>query len=283
VQNIPLDVLPSMSGPGLAQYTAEIRYRVNTPLPASGADGFDVMWFNVGGGWLSGDSGPDIRMTEGVYLTPGSKEESFYAQWSAEGFKGSNPNIYYAPASDFAGTTRGEWHTLRLIQDEVNDVQEVYIDSTLISTVDISSYDRSFTFTRGLAFGAYGIDVPPGEQLPEVLYDYIRVADGVVPIGVAINAPGGAVFDEADFNQDGAVNAADLAAWSANFGRSAGATKAQGDSNADGRVNGIDFLKWQQQFGRSGGAFAAVPEPSTALTATLLASALLARRKRAAL
>ena len=70
----------------------------------------------------------------------------------------------------------------------------------------------------------------------------------------------------ADFNTDGLVDDADLAAWSAGFGTDTGAVHEQGDANEDGDVDGSDFLIWQQNLGFGTGgslAAAAVPEPAS--------------------
>lgn len=81
-----------------------------------------------------------------------------------------------------------------------------------------------------------------------------------------------------DFDEDGEVDAADLAAWQAGFGLT-GAEHWQGDANSDGAVRGGDFLAWQQQAGQSSAA-AAVPEPSGLLASLLVAASLLAVRLR---
>jgi hypothetical protein len=94
-------------------------------------------------------------------------------------------------------------------------------------------------------------------------------------------APGGGTFLEADFNQDGNVDGADLAAWKVGFG--SGTMKAQGDADVDGDVDGADFLAWQRQFGQTPTAAAtagAVPEPATALLSGLGLAALAAVRRR---
>ncbi|WP_172992161.1 beta strand repeat-containing protein [Lacipirellula parvula] len=85
---------------------------------------------------------------------------------------------------------------------------------------------------------------------------------------------------EADFNSDGAVDGADLAAWKAGFGANS-PSRAQGDANADGRVDGADFMLWQRQAGMrlSATAAASIPEPSTlTLIAMLFAIRALNRR-----
>jgi len=62
----------------------------------------------------------------------------------------------------------------------------------------------------------------------------------------------------ADFNFDGAVNAADFTAWKSAFGAT-GAADADGDSDSDG----LDFLAWQRARGLPSAAVlsAIVPEP----------------------
>lgn len=92
-------------------------------------------------------------------------------------------------------------------------------------------------------------------------------------------ALGGALL-EADFNQDGSVDATDLAAWQSGYGT--GSTKAAGDADGDGAVSGADFLTWQQQFGQSAAAASSspVPEPATAGLAIVAAVATLAGLRR---
>ncbi len=76
---------------------------------------------------------------------------------------------------------------------------------------------------------------------------------------------------EADFDNDGDVDAEDLVAWETNHGLAGGAGRSQGDADGDFDVDGADFLRWQQQFTGSveavGGDDSAstVPEPSTCL------------------
>jgi hypothetical protein len=71
----------------------------------------------------------------------------------------------------------------------------------------------------------------------------------------------------ADFDEDGDVDADDLASWNAGFGVATGASHMQGDADANGSVDGGDFLDWQRQLGGNPAVAATMtaPEPSTAL------------------
>lgn len=63
---------------------------------------------------------------------------------------------------------------------------------------------------------------------------------------------------DADFNDDGFVDATDLQLWKGALGSTPG-----GDANGDGVSDGADFLLWQQQFTPTAGPLGAVPEPAT--------------------
>ena len=79
------------------------------------------------------------------------------------------------------------------------------------------------------------------------------------------------VLPNGDFDHDGAVDAADLARWSANVGPS-----TLGDADGDNDTDGADFLAWQRQINgpAASPATAAVPEPATlALLRVTLAAA----------
>jgi hypothetical protein len=80
-----------------------------------------------------------------------------------------------------------------------------------------------------------------------------------------------------DFDSDGTVDAADLAAWSNNFGAT-GATVAMGDADDDQDVDGADFLVWQRNLG-SGGSAAVIPEPSSVVM-IMVAGQVLVRSRR---
>lgn len=83
---------------------------------------------------------------------------------------------------------------------------------------------------------------------------------------------------EADFNEDGFVNALDLAQWQGDYG-----LNDESDADGDGESDGDDFLVWQTQNGQSSMIAAAsqtVPEPATALLLMPSLPWLSARRQR---
>jgi hypothetical protein len=84
-----------------------------------------------------------------------------------------------------------------------------------------------------------------------------------------------------DFDADGLVNAADLAAWQAGQGMATGAARIQGDADGDGDVDGADFLLWQRHAGTAANmpANQATPEPGT-IQLMVVAAAVLASRLR---
>jgi hypothetical protein len=70
---------------------------------------------------------------------------------------------------------------------------------------------------------------------------------------------------EADFDQDGDVDGADLARWNAGCGMTSYAVHLDGDADGDCDVDGGDFLVWQRQLGSRmelASLDAAVPEPA---------------------
>ena len=72
-----------------------------------------------------------------------------------------------------------------------------------------------------------------------------------------------------DFDNDGAVDAADLAVWQNNYGETGNAAYLLGDGDGDGDTDGRDFLVWQRQYGTTAELSALqsslVPEPSAAI------------------
>jgi phospholipase/lecithinase/hemolysin len=86
-----------------------------------------------------------------------------------------------------------------------------------------------------------------------------------------------------DFNADGLINAADLAAWQQNVGTAAAARRTQGDADNDRDVDGSDFLAWQLHLGtfRPTASTTAVPEPALAtfVIVAIMAASMFARTR----
>ena len=115
-----------------------------------------------------------------------------------------------------------------------------------------------FIVNRGGAGGSFDmLDLPELDPNLEWLLN---------PDGAAVSLLVNSTL-EADFDNDGDVDADDLSAWQSNQGVAGGAVRSQGDADGDLDVDGADFLLWQRQF--SGNASespqAAVPEPQSLL------------------
>lgn len=91
---------------------------------------------------------------------------------------------------------------------------------------------------------------------------------------------GSTPVNDADFNDDGIVNGADLLIWQRGFGT--GTSHAAGDADGNGAVNAADLVMWKATFGTPGASssVAAVPEPSSLVLAgaALLAAVPIRRR-----
>jgi hypothetical protein len=93
---------------------------------------------------------------------------------------------------------------------------------------------------------------------------------------------------EADFNGDGAVDAADYSVWRDSFGQTGESLAA--DANGDGEIDTADYAHWKKYFGASAGGGAggaatsqgvAAPEPSTLVLAAVVLALLSASFRRA--
>lgn len=142
--------------------------------------------------------------------------------------------------------------------------------------------DGDRLFYRGNAAGLYTNGVLNSSIASLVNLNTIKLSD-IIELNTGMTTLQNNVFFAelpGDFNNDGAVNGADLALWRGEFGAAGGNC----DANNDGRVDGADFLIWQQQF--SGGtansfvAAMAVPEPTAGLLLLLAAIGLRRRHRR---
>lgn len=56
-------------------------------------------------------------------------------------------------------------------------------------------------------------------------------------------------ISNADFNEDGVVNASDYDIWRSHYGKTTDVSKSDGDANNDGRVDAADYTVWRDTFG----------------------------------
>jgi hypothetical protein len=79
----------------------------------------------------------------------------------------------------------------------------------------------------------------------------------------------------ADFDGSGAVDRADLAAWTGGFGALPAGSEPErfGDADGDGAVSGADFLAWQRQLGEVAPPIETLDAAMDAALATLTATA----------
>ncbi len=170
-------------------------------------------------------------------------------------------------AGDYLQTAAGEL-LIELASVTSYDQLLVTGEATLGGALTVNLLD-GFTPSVGQAFtilmaddvdDAFTIEALP--SVPGLIFDVIYNPQSVVlTVSPAFTA---------DFDEDGDVDAADLAQWQRDFG-----ANALSDADADGDSDGDDFLRWQRQLGSPPPATAyadAVPEPGSA---ALLSAALL--------
>jgi autotransporter-associated beta strand protein len=147
------------------------------------------------------------------------------------------------------------------------------INATLANGLNIAGGTLNLTNAGGLAAGTY------------TLIDYAGILTGTVDNILFGTVPGGFSYDlvdngsvinllvttagptnDADFNNDGTIDAADYAAWRKFNPRLTGATETTGDADGDGDNDDTDYAEWVENFGEAspgGGGSGIVPEPSS--------------------
>jgi hypothetical protein len=160
-----------------------------------------------------------------------------------------------------------------------------------VSTVDPVTANGSF-HPAGTGGDRSGVTTPVYPMGPAVgprqadgslpVLDFMRLKSGshLINAGVDVGLPFSGVAPDvgafefippipADFNNDGRVDAVDLAIWQAGFGLINQTNHNAGDANGDSLVDADDFLVWQQDVS-SGSLGAPAPEPCSMLLALAL-------------
>lgn len=176
------------------------------------------------------------------------------------------------PDSNLGNSSTERWGVAGGSMGNVNMLSEFYLPGYMTiangQSLDLGTpFDFSEASTEGITFSV-GVE-----------------GYGLLPAVVEITP---SALENADFNGDGIVDAADYTVWRNNLG--ANGVDAAGDANNDGAVDSLDYLVWKSQFGTNpGGSLLVgspqgVPEPSTWLLAIgSLLLAVVGRRQHAIL
>lgn len=146
----------------------------------------------------------------------------------------------------------------------------------LIRSQFVRTRDGDRLFYRGNDAGLYTNGVLNSSIASLVNLNTVTLAS-VIEANTSITGLSGSVFYAGlpgDFNNDGAVNGADLAVWKSGF--------------AAGTMSGNDYMVWQRNLGATAawvaaasGSAASVPEPGSAALVVIAGVALLRRRTKA--
>jgi hypothetical protein len=209
----------------------------------------------------------DPRFTPPVYDYPYG---GGYGSGGAPTFAGRSVTggyVYRGPVNELQGKyIFGDWSSRQIWAIEIDR----NANGGIGAYVPNSRIDLSAALHRPLTGGGAGVGVTAfGEDAAGNLY-YMEL-DGTLFKII------GDVIPElaADFDDDGRVDAADLAMWQAGFD----AGDARGDADGDNDTDGDDYVLWQRDLGLGVSPNGAVPEPATGSLALVALAAWRAIRR----
>jgi autotransporter-associated beta strand protein len=164
------------------------------------------------------------------------------------------------------------------------------LNVNLLNGLTINGGTLNLTNAGGLAAGTYTLIDYAGTLMGNAeTITFGSVPAGftfdLVDTGAVINllVTGGAVTNDADFNNDGIVDAADYVVWRKFNGAIGTGTPMTGDANGDTNVNATDRGIWRNTYGETGGAGASnggsVPEPSSILLVVFAVAAIVGKSR----
>jgi hypothetical protein len=252
-------------------YVAEVTVVVDTLAT-------DQVFFGMGSGNITMWGVPDFAGFPSVFLTP---ENEVLKANAVDGITGDWMDPTGArsdawsevPASGLLAANPGT-HRLRISLDAATKMWTGAIDidyagGSFSADATTPTYNLTNAYDDGSSV-LIGFPTQPSKI-------YFGGDDGAVFKDFAVTVGGGGAED-ADFNNDGAVDGKDFLIWQRGVG--VGADNGTGDANGSGTVDAADLAIWQTRFGGAGaGAVSSVPEPSTAALALLLALSGVALRR----
>lgn len=223
------------------------KLRINTATGAATIVGGDVISTSI--------TGFDIASANGNLAPTGNYGLSFTKPDSIDG---ADPDAIVGNAIN---------ETWQLGAANANQFAEFFLDGN-------SAFTSSRTENLGKIFNTA---TAPASRDLQFTYSTI-FGDVITGVVEYFSAPDPA---NADFDDDGDVDGADLLIWQRGFGT--GTTSAQGNADGDGDVDAADLAIWKTQFGSTGlatGAAASVPEPAGLGLAGLAMAMVAALRRR---
>lgn len=171
------------------------------------------------------------------------------------------------------GTEEGD---LLIYNDSVvSSTEQAFVD--VVKVVDTDGVAKTATFN--LLGGLTGADIGDGAGIYDFDYDAgsntLAVVDFVNRNVFIFEVGAGVDVLVGDYNDDGAVDAADYTIWRDNEGASVSLPGESPDAATPGLVDAEDYAFWRGNYGAAAGGSlqsGAAPEPASAVLALLLAS-----------
>jgi hypothetical protein len=163
--------------------------------------------------------------------------------------------------------TTADWHNFKVevtTDDGLSQDYAFYVDDQLAERV--SNVGTSLRQYNVIRIGS-GLSSTVDAYYDNVKLEFIP---GVVPPA-----------NDADFNEDGVIDAGDYPVWRKYNPMASGATEATGDADGDGDNDDDDYLEWYETYGESSptGHSGAVPEPAGVVMLLTGLAALAIRRR----
>lgn len=231
------------------------------------------------------DSSPDIVGPNGhtsIFWTNGLGQDSdrFNIFWDAN-FTGAPDSDRFvsgdwrAPGAAGPHNIAGNGHNngMPLTEDAWHHIAIVRVDNTPANTTD---YNFTWNwYLDGVLSPNHTISTTAPTPLPDfvgwtiagrpgfpfrALIDEVRLTAATLTAAQFLNAMSVIAANPGDYNDDGAVNAADYVLWR----NSVGTSTVLANDNIGGTIGQNHYQQWRTNFGKTGGAGAvAIPEPVT--------------------